>query len=99
MMQKIASGKSKILLICSIVLAVFFYTLFLLDYLEIETYTLRIIRGILIIPFFLTQIALPVMIFIKIYRSKNENRNPLGYAAVISSVTIFLIFLMTFFYN
>ena len=55
---------TKILLASSIVIAVYFLTMMLLDYANIETATIAAVRGLLLIPFFLILLTLPVMIFI-----------------------------------
>lgn len=81
----------KIILAVSIVLPFTFLPFILLDYLEIETYLIGKIRGALMFTY-LIQILLPIVILILYIRS-NENRKQLLYAALISFVTITMIFL------
>jgi uncharacterized membrane protein len=95
-MHNNAFDKTKILLVSSIVIAIFFLTMMLLDYANIETATIGAIRGILLIPFFLILLALPVMIFIASRKRKYKNRKTLTYAGIISISTLITIFLMTF---
>ncbi len=91
-MQKNVSSKSKILLVCSIVLAVFFSTIILLDYLNIELTIIGVIWELLILPSLLGIIALPVIIVISMIKDKNKNRKQLTYAAIITGATLFLVF-------
>ncbi len=91
-----AFDTTKILLVSSIVIAVFFLTMMLLDYANIETATIGAIRGLLLIPFFLILLTLPVMIFIVSRKRKYKNRKTLIYAKIISIATLITIFLKTF---
>lgn len=95
-MQKNISARGTIILACSIVLAIFFYTFFYFDYLDIETKMIGVIRGVLIIPFFLAQIVLPVIIFTTLHKENSRNRKHLLYAGAISLITIGFIFINTF---
>ncbi len=88
--------KTKILLVGSIVIALYFLTMILLDYANIETATIAAVRGLLLIPFFLILLTLPVMIFIVSRKRKYKNRKTLIYAAVISIATLITIFLNAF---
>lgn len=81
----------KIILAVSMVLPFTFFQFLLLDYLEIETPLIGTIRGALMFTY-LIQILLPIVILILYIRS-NENRKQLRYAALISFVTITMLFL------
>ncbi len=91
-----AFDKTKILLVASIVIAVYFLTMIMLDNANIETATIASIRGLLLIPFFLILLTLPVVIFIVSRKRKYKNRKTLIYAAIISIATLITIFLKAF---
>ncbi len=90
-MEYSAWNTRKIILAVSIILPFIFFPFILLDYLEIETYLIGKIRGAFMFTY-LIQILLPFVILILYIRS-NENRKQLLYAAIISIVTIIMIFL------
>lgn len=98
-MQKTVSNKSKLLLTSSIVLAVFFSTLILLDHLNIETIMIGVIRELLLIPFFLGIIILPVILLISMAKNRHQNKKQLIYATIITFATLLLIIFKTFFSN
>jgi hypothetical protein len=81
----------KIILAVSIILPFTFFPFILLDYLGIETYLIGKIRGVFMFTY-LIQILLPIVILILYIRS-NENRKQLLYAAIISIVTIIMLFI------
>jgi hypothetical protein len=95
-MVPIVWNTRKVILGVSIVLPFTFFLFILLDYLEIETPLIGTIRGAFIFTY-LIQILLPIVILILYVRSK-ENRKPLIYAAIISCITIILIFLSILIY-
>jgi hypothetical protein len=68
----------------------------LLDYANIETATIGAVRGLLLIPFFLILLTLPVMILIASRKGKYKKRKTLIYAAIISIATLITIFLKAF---
>lgn len=86
----------KILLVTSIVIALFFATMMLLDFVNIETSTLGAIRGLVLIPLFLILLCLPIVIYTTSRKQKYKKRKALTYAAVISVATLITIFIMTF---
>lgn len=90
-MATIVWNTRKIILAASMILPFTFFPFILLDYLDIETPLIGTIRGALLFTY-LIQILLPIVILILYVRS-NENRKQLRYAALISFVTIVMIFL------
>ncbi len=89
-MKNIAWNTRKIILAVSIILPFTFFPFILLDYLEIETYLIGKIRGAFMFTY-LIQFLLPIVILILYVRSK-ENRKQLIYSAIISIVTIIMLF-------
>ena len=91
-----AFDKTKILLITSIVIAIYFLIMILLDLLEIETAKVAAVRSLLLIPFFLILLSLPVMTSIALQKPKYKNSKTLIYTRLISIGTLIAIILMIF---
>ncbi len=96
-MQTTAFQPGKILLTCTIVTALFFITLILLDSLNIETKLIAGTRVILLMPFILMMLILPFFLFISIHNTKQPDRKRLSIAIILWMATLLLMIIKTFF--
>ncbi len=95
-MQTTTFQQGKFLLACAIATAFFFSALIVLDYLEIETILVGVLRELLLIPLFLMLLLLPFFIFISMYKKK-YNQKHLVFALGIWFATLLLVVVKTFF--
>jgi hypothetical protein len=58
-----------------------------------------VIRELLLIPFFLGIIILPVILLISMFKDSHQNKKQLIYATIITFATLLLIIFKTFFSN
>jgi hypothetical protein len=94
-----SSIRSTVLLACSITIAVFFTTFILLDSLRIDHVLLGVFRELLMIPFFIGMVVLPVVIIADVIRLKKMPPKLL-IALILSILSLALVLIKTFvFYN
>jgi hypothetical protein len=89
-------NKSKILLVTSIVIAIYFLSMILLDYANIENNSIGVIRRLLLIPFFLMLLILPMIVLLEFRNHKFKKPKTLKYAGIISISTLISIFIASF---
>jgi hypothetical protein len=94
-----SSIKTNVLLACSILFAVFFATFILLDYLQIHHVLLGVFGELLMLPFMVGLVVLPVIILADVIRLKKITLK-LSITLGLSLLTLALIIIRTFvFYN